>query len=220
MQFYEWSLVGFKWGINGRNLIHFFIIHFTAHLNRRRFIFNTSAAVYLQTDQSSATENLNTIRASMQPTGSLRLSWRSHCCNKQRTLCPGRSCTGAEKSFHTCRRRMRVEETNWFVSNRGRRMWSRQKSPVFWHSWWHSEYTFMFDFWTVRASITTTSCLCIFPIYLFFFFWTNKADEFQDPVRLEHLYVDIPASRNSRIHLQFVHITICTKMIISLIKQM
>lgn len=55
---------------------------------------------------------------------------------------------GAEKSFHTWRKRMRVEETNWFVSSRGRRMWSSQKSPVFWHSWWHSEYTFVFDFCT------------------------------------------------------------------------
>lgn len=54
---------------------------------------------------------------------------------------------GRRKIFSHLLERMRVAETNWSVSSRGRRMWSTQKkSPEFWHSWWHSKYTFGFFF--------------------------------------------------------------------------
>ncbi len=62
------------------------------------------------------------------------------------------------------------------------------------------------------SSITARACGSFF-FFFFFFFLENKADEFKHPVRLEHLRVDIPASRNSWIHLRFVHIVICTTII-------
>lgn len=70
----------------------------------------------------------------------------------RRTLCPGRWCTGAEKSFsHLQETHARRGNQLVCVKSRQTDVIEPKNSPVFWHSWWHSEYLFTSGF-SLRSS--------------------------------------------------------------------
>ena len=130
------------------------------------------------------------------------------------TLCSGRSCTGEQKEkknlFTFAGDACAQEEPTGLCQVEADGCDRAKKSPVFMHSWWHSEYTVICDLCRQRRSLWTplfrrrkSSRVCVM--------CGESGGWFQDPVRSISIWI-FPASRNTRIHVgQFLHNMICMR---------